>query len=250
MLFPPTKKIEYLERNYRDLIKGKDLVSFVVKEAESDLYIRANQELISYARPALLNLREQIEDYIYFHPLFESTLIPYPQDNDAPEIIKAMIQAAILCRVGPMAAIAGAIAEFVGKELLNYSSEIIVENGGDIFMKSNQVRKVSIFAGDSPLSQKIILKIDSTKNYVGVCTSSGTVGPSLSFGEADAVTVVSESVLIADAAATAIGNLVKTKEDIEQGIIYAQKLNNIKGVVIIKEDKMGLGGDINFTVIK
>jgi ApbE superfamily uncharacterized protein (UPF0280 family) len=250
MIFPEVNKIEYLERNYRDLIKGKDLVSFQIKEAESDLYIRASQELTSYARQVLLRFRGQIKDYIYSHPLFESTLLPYPREGEVPEIIDSMIQAAIWCGVGPMAAVAGAIAEFVGKELLNYSSEVIVENGGDIFIKSNQERKVSIFAGESPLSQKIILKIETPKNYVGVCTSSGTVGPSLSFGKADAVTVISDSVLLADAAATAIGNMVKTKEDIEQSLIYAQKIKSIKGVVIIKEDKMGLWGDINFTVIK
>jgi ApbE superfamily uncharacterized protein (UPF0280 family) len=250
MIFPEVNKIEYIERNYRDLIKGKDLVSFQIKEEESDLYIRASQELTSYARQALLRFRGQIKDYIYSHPLFESTLLPYPREGEAPEIIDSMIQAAIWCGVGPMAAVAGAIAEFVGKELLNYSSEVIVENGGDIFIKSNQERKVSIFAGESPLSQKIILKIETPKNYVGVCTSSGTVGPSLSFGKADAVTVISDSVLLADAAATAIGNMIKTKKDIEQGLIYAQKIKSIKGVVIIKEDKMGLWGDINFTVIK
>ncbi len=250
MIYPEVNKIEYIERNYRDLIKGRDLVSFQVKEVESDLYIRANQELTSYARQVLLNFRGQIKDYIYSHPLFESTLLPYPREGEAPEIIDSMIQAAILCGVGPMAAVAGAIAEFVGKELLNYSSEVIVENGGDIFIKSDKARRVSIFAGRSPLSQKIILEIESQKNYIGVCTSSGTVGPSLSFGQADAVTVISNSVLLADAAATAVGNIIKTKEDIEQGLIYAQKIKDIKGVVIIKDDKMGLWGDINFMMVK
>ncbi len=161
-----------------------------------------------------------------------------------------MVQAANLCGVGPMAAVAGAIAEFVGRELLNYSSEVIVENGGDIFIKSNKERMVSIFAGESPLSQKIILKIEVQKNFIGICTSSGTVGPSLSFGEADAVTVISDSVLLADAAATALGNIIKSEEDIRKGLIYAQKIKGIKGVVIIKEDKMGLWGEINFNVAK
>lgn len=250
MIYPEVNKIEYIERNYRDLIKGRDLVSFQVKEVESDLYIRANQELTSYARQVLLNFRGQIKDYIYSHPLFQSTLLPYPREGEAPEIIDSMIQAAILCGVGPMAAVAGAIAEFVGKELLNYSPEVIVENGGDIFIKSNQERKVSIFAGRSPLSQKIILEIESQKNYIGVCTSSGTVGPSLSFGQADAVTVISNSVLLADAAATAVGNVVKTRKDIRKGLFYAQKIKGIKGIVIIKDDKIGFWGDLNFNVIK
>ena len=250
MFFLETNKIEYKERNYRDLIEVRDLISFQIKEEESDLYIRANQKLASHARQLLINYREQIESYIESHPLFKRTLLPYPQDDESPEIINSMIQAANLFGVGPMATVAGAIAEFVGKELSNYTSEVIVENGGDIFIKSNKERKVSIFAGESPLSQKIILKIEAQKNFVGICTSSGTVGPSLSFGKADAVTVISDSVLLADAAATAVGNIVKSKEDIEKGLIYAQKIKGIKGIVIIKDDKMGLWGDINFNVIK
>ncbi len=250
MIFPQNNKIEYEERKYRNLIEGKDLISFQVKEAESDLYIRANQELSFYTRQMLSNFRGQIESYIDSHPLFKSTLLPYSQDKKAPEIIKSMIHTTALCGVGPMAAVAGAIAEFVGKELLSYSSEVIIENGGDIFIKSNKVRKVSIFAGRSSLSQRIVLKIEAKENYLGVCTSSGTVGPSLSFGQADAVTVISNSVLLADAAATAVGNIIKTQKVIEQGIIFAQKIKGVKGVVIIKDDKMGLWGDINFTVVK
>jgi ApbE superfamily uncharacterized protein (UPF0280 family) len=160
MIFPQANKIEYKERKYRNLIEGKDLIPFQVKEAESDLYIRANQDLSFYTRQILSSFRRQIESYIENHPIFKSTLLPYPQDKKAPEIIKSMIQTAALCGVGPMAAVAGAIAEFIGKELLGYSSEILVENGGDIFIKSNKVRKVSIFAGRSPFSQRIILKID------------------------------------------------------------------------------------------
>ncbi|MDD5016271.1 MAG: UPF0280 family protein [Atribacterota bacterium] len=250
MIFPQTNQIEYKERKYRNLIKEKDLISFQIKEEESDLFIRTNQELSFYTRQAVLNFRKQIANYIYGHPLFKSTLLPYFRDKSAPEIVKSMIHTTALCGVGPMASVAGAIAEFVGKELLNYSSEVIVENGGDIFIKSNKVRRVSIFAGKSPLSQRIILKIEAQKNYVGVCTSSGMVGPSLSFGKADAVTVISDSVLLADAAATAVGNIIKTPKDIEQGLIYAQKIQGAKGVVIIKDDKMGLWGDINFTVAR
>jgi len=250
MIFPQTNKIEYKERKYRNLIEGKDLVSFQIKEEESDLFIRANQELSFYARQMVSNFRKQIENYIYSYPLFKSTFLPYSQDKKAPKIIKSMIHTTALCGVGPMAAVAGAIAEFVGKELLNYSSEVIIENGGDIFIKSNKVRKVSIFAGSSPFNQRIILKIEAKENYIGICTSSGMVGPSLSFGKADAVTVISDSVLLADAAATAVGNRVKTRKDVEQGLVYAQKIPSVKGVVIIKEDKMGLWGDINFTVVK
>jgi len=250
MIFPHTNKIEYKERKYRNLIEEKDLISFQIKEEESDLFIRTNKELSVYARQIVLNFRKQIENYIYRFPLFKTTLLPYSQDKKASEIIQSMVHTTALCGVGPMASVAGAIAEFVGKELLKYSSEVIVENGGDIFIKSKQLRKVNIFAGSSPFSQRIILKIETKENYIGICTSSGMVGPSLSFGKADAVTVISDSVLLADAAATAVGNRIKTRKDVEQGLVHAQKIPGVKGVVIIKDDRMGLWGDINFTVIK
>ncbi|MCG2821159.1 MAG: UPF0280 family protein, partial [Candidatus Atribacteria bacterium] len=101
MIFPQTNEIEYKERKYRNLIEGKDLIPFQVKEAESDLYIRANQELSFYARQMVLNFRKQIENYIRNYPLFKSTLLPYSQDKKAPEIIQSMIQATALCGVGP-----------------------------------------------------------------------------------------------------------------------------------------------------
>ena len=250
MIFPHTNKIEYKERKYRNLIEEKDLISFQIKEEESDLFIRTNKELSVYARQIVLNFRKQIENYIYRFPLFKTTLLPYSQDKKASEIIQSMVHTTALCGVGPMASVAGAIAEFVGKELLKYSSEVIVENGGDIFIKSKQLRKVNIFAGSSPFSQRIILKIETKENYIGICTSSGMVCPSLSFGKADAVTVISDSVLLADAAATAVGNRIKTRKDVEQGLAYAQRIPGVKGAVIIKDDKMGLWGDINFTTIK
>jgi len=237
--------VEYLERDYRNLIKEGDLISFQVKEAESDLYIRANQDLSFYARKLLSGFRGEIEDYITSYPEFKITLSPYEEDKEAPEIIRGMIRAASRCGVGPMAAVAGAIAEFVGKGLLNYSSEVIIENGGDIFLKSHKTRKVSIFAGESPLSQKIILKIEPPENYLGICTSSGTVGPSLSFGKADAVTVISDSVLLADAAATAIGNRIKDRADIEEGLSFGQKIEGVRGIVIIKDDRIGMWGEVN-----
>jgi hypothetical protein len=216
MIFPQTDKIEYKERKYRNLIEERDLISFQIKEEESDLFIRTNQELSFYARQMMLQFRRQIKNYIDNYPLFKRSLLPYSQDKKAPEIIQSMIHTTALCGVGPMASVAGAIAEFVGKELLNYSSEVIVENGGDIFIKSSRLRQVSIFAGSSPFSQRVILKIEAKENYIGICTSSGMVGPSLSFGKADAVTVISDSVLLADAAATAIGNVIKTGKDVGQ----------------------------------
>ena len=144
--------------------------------------------------------------------------------------------------MGPMAAVAGAISEFVGKGLLNFSSEVIVENGGDIFMQSQSDRIAGIYAGDSPLSQKIGLKIPAEDTPMGICTSSGKIGHSLSFGKADAVVILSKDTALADAAATAVGNIVISAGDIQKGINFAKMIEGVLGVVVIVEDKLGAWG--------
>lgn len=165
-------------------------------------------------------------------------------EEDAPAIVRDMTQAAWKAGVGPMAAVAGAIAEAVGKDLLAYAPEIIVENGGDIFMKISRTRLIGIYAGESPLTAKIALEIRSEDTPLGICTSSGTVGHSLSLGTADAVIVLSHSAAVADAAATAIGNRIKTAEDVTAAIEQAQTIDGLAGVVIIKEDKLGVWGGV------
>ena len=143
-----------------------------------------------------------------------------------------------------MASVAGAIAEFVGTDLASGSAEIIVENGGDIYLKSQKKRLIGIYAGKSSLSNKIGLEINASDTPLGICTSSGTVGHSLSYGKADAVTVVSKSTPLADAAATAIGNIIKQPSDIPKGIEMAKRTDGLKGVVIITGDILGLWGEI------
>jgi ApbE superfamily uncharacterized protein (UPF0280 family) len=155
-----------------------------------------------------------------------------------------MINAGNAAGVGPMASVAGAIAEAVGRELLTYSPEIIVENGGDIFLKILKNRVVGIFAGNSPLSGKLGIEISAADTPLGICTSSGTVGHSLSYGKSDAVVVLSTSTALADAAATAIGNRVKETVDIDEAIEFGKTITGLKGLVIIKDDKTGVWGDV------
>ena len=143
-----------------------------------------------------------------------------------------------------MASVAGAIAEYVGRDLLTFSPEVIIENGGDIYLKSLTKRIVGIFAGKSPLTGKIGLEINAGDTPLGICTSSGTVGHSLSYGQADAAVVVSPSAVLADAAATAIGNLIIEPADISRGIEFASGIDGIKGILIIKDDNIGAWGDI------
>jgi hypothetical protein len=146
--------------------------------------------------------------------------------------------------VGPMASVAGAVAEFVGFDLLKYSGNVIVENGGDVFIKTNEALRVVIFAADSPLSMKVAIRVLPEDTPMGVCTSSASVGHSLSFGIADAVCVTSKSAILADAVATFIGNRVKRKEDIKKAIEEGLNMSGVRGLIIISGDAMGVGGDI------
>jgi hypothetical protein len=143
-----------------------------------------------------------------------------------------------------MAAVAGAMAEWVSKDLLKLSKEVIVENGGDIYLATSKERTIGIYAGDSPLSLKIGIVISPDEAPLGVCTSSGTVGPSLSFGKADAVCILARSSALADAAATAVGNIVKEKKDIELGLERGREIAGVSGTLIIVEEKMGVWGNV------
>jgi ApbE superfamily uncharacterized protein (UPF0280 family) len=235
----------YEPRTYRHWISGDDLVSFNVTVRETDLYIRAQSNLTGQALESINKHRKPLEEYIGRHPLFLHSLEPCPVAADAPAIVREMAEAGKIAGVGPMAAVAGAIAEAVGKDLLALSPQIIVENGGDIFMQTRKTRKAGIYAGESsPFSGKLALEIAAGDTPLGICTSSGTVGHSLSMGNADAVIVTAASTALADAAATAICNKIKDADDIKNEINSAGVRYGISGLVIIKDDEIGIWGNI------
>ena len=235
----------YESRFYRHWIKDSDLVSFNIVEKQTDLYIRARRNLKDKALKSVLKHRASLERYIEHHPLFLTTLEPYQAGENAPVIVKEMAKASQVAGVGPMSAIAGAIAEAVGRDLLALSPEIIVENGGDIFLKTLKKRLVGIYAGrESPFTGKIALEIKPEETPLGICTSSGVVGHSLSLGSTNAVIALSPSTPLADAVATAIGNIVRNTQDMPEAIEKAQSIQGLHGIVIIKDDKIGVWGNV------
>ena len=232
-------------RHYRSWIKpGEDLISFRVVYKETDIAVLAEKDLTMQTLTFVQEIREPLETYIIEHPEFFKSLKPLPEDPKAPEIAKRMLWAGKACGVGPMASVAGAIAEAVGRRILEegLSSQVAVENGGDIFLALKRPATVAIYAGDSPLSGKIGLRLREELMPCGVCTSSGKLGHSLSLGKAEAVCVVAREAALADAAATALGNLVKGKRSLKKVLSEAQKWPNILGVICIIEDKIGLYG--------
>ena len=241
---PPAFK----KRNYRQVIAAEDLVSSFIRVKETDLHILAPVNVDEAGNHFVHRYRNQLENYIASHPDFLTALIPIEQDSLAPPIVKGMIKAAAAVNVGPMASVAGAIAEFVGRDLLDTGlQEVMVENGGDIFLKRNKECVAAIFAGQSPLNKKVGLRISPAMMPVGLCTSSGTVGHSLSLGKADSVTVLAPSALLADAAATGLGNEVTTgdQENINAVLAIAKTIPGLLGVIIICGTNMGAWGEIN-----
>ena len=236
---------KYKERFYRYQLAESDLLSFQVKVKQTDLWIRAERVLTREAKDLIITFRKHIEDFIRQQPAFLKSLAPIPLPVfTAPAIVREMIVAGQKAGTGPMAAVAGAIAARVGKGLMEYSSEVIVENGGDCFIMMKRSIEVGIFAGNSPLSNRIAIRLEPDCLPLGVCTSSGTVGHSLSFGKADAVTVISKNVALADAAATAIGNVVRSPRDINRALELAQNIDGVLGIVVIVKEKLGAWGGV------
>ena len=235
---------QYRERFYRKKTNVEDLVSFHMVVKETDLWISAERDLEKEARDLAFNCRQQLETYIKIHPEFATSLTPQASDPFAPQIVQQMINATRVTGVGPMAAVAGAIAECVANGLRQFSEQVIVENGGDIFLNTRRPATISIFAGPSPLSEKLGLEIPARLMPLGVCSSSGKVGHSLSLGIADVCCILSPSAAFADGAATALGNRIKHKKDLETIAGWAGQVDGIIGGVVVVDDRFAAWGDI------
>lgn len=236
------KTLRFYRFQHRD---RSNWFSFQVRHRETDLWIRAHADLRREAHSAVVNFRHQLDTYISRFPSFLESLEPLPDDPLAPELVRRMLQAGLAAGVGPMAGVAGAMAEAVAVYLEPASPSIIVENGGDCFLDLDEDTVIGVYAGkESPFSGKIGLRLTADRFPIGVCTSSGTLGHSLSFGKADAVTVLSRDAASADAAATALGNLVKSPGDIAAALERAPDIPCVEGVLILVRDRMGIWGNL------
>ncbi len=240
----------YRQRTYRQLMSDPDLTAFRVAVKETDLLIHARTPLAEPARELILRYRGHLERYIADHPGFVAALTPWATDAWAPAIVQDMVGAGRRAGVGPMAAVAGALAEYVGRGLLAVTDAVVVENGGDLFIRKTPPVTVGIFAGDSPLSLQVGVRLAAPADPVAVCTSSGTVGHSLSRGRSDAVCVVSPSATLADAVATAAGNLIQSPGDIRRAIDFAREIDGVSGVVAIARDRIGAWGALEVVPLK
>ena len=245
------------QRTYRNQFSQQRFRSFTVNYKETDLWIGVDpesfrEEMCEGALIKVIALRTEMEAYLLTDPVFGKTFEPHQAEPNAPEIVRVMAEAADRAGVGPMAAVAGAFAEAVGRHLMELFDiqELVVENGGDIFLKINRNLLMSVYAGNSPLSEKIGIEIQASESPLGVCTSAGTVGPSVSLGKTDATMIICRNTALADAFATGFGNLVKTPEDVQKVIDQIAHFPEILSAVIICRDKIGIRGQFEMKLIK
>ncbi|HEB70065.1 MAG TPA: UPF0280 family protein [Desulfobulbus sp.] len=235
----------YRQRSYQRLSQS-GLVSSRVRLMETDLHILARDRVEDEALALVAAVRAELEAYIKSHPAFLHSLVPLAKDSGAPEQVRAMLAAGLQAGVGPMAAVAGTVAEAVGKGLeRNRQAEVIVENGGDIYVHRQKVCTVSIYAGESPLSGRVGIRLRPEQMPCGVCTSSASIGHSLSLGASDAAVVVARSTAFADALATRLGNEVQQGGGgLDRALEVVQEMENVTGAVLIAGDRLGVWGDV------
>ncbi len=231
---------------YRNLVSCPDnIFSYEVLYKETHLFIKSPKDYSSKLLRILTHIRKPLENYIKKYPEFLYSLKPYEPSKDAPKIVKMMCEVSKEVGIGPMSAVAGAIAEILGEELLKIIRKekqqefLIIENGGDIFAYFDKPITVGLYSGkNSPFSGKVSVKISYINKPVGICTSSGSIGHSLSFGRADSVTIISESCSFADSCATFICNMVKTEADIEKAVNLAKEFKKVMFVCITMNKKI------------
>ncbi len=240
----------FIERFYRDLNDTPRWKTYRVKVETSDLYIRSSRDLSMPIRKAVMRYRREIESHIKRQPEFLTSFEPVKRLKGVCEIIKCMYSASEKAGVGPMAAVAGAIAMFVGRDMRERCREMVIENGGDVYVHIQRPLLMSVFAPDSPFNGKIALKLAPSLSPCGVCTSSATVGHSMSFGRADAFTVIAQDVALADAVATGGCNRVCCERDIEDALEYALGVEGVMGAFVIYGKHMGAKGAVEFAPIK
>jgi ApbE superfamily uncharacterized protein (UPF0280 family) len=223
--------------------------AFTVSVKETDLWLAVDRSAMVPDLPEKVEHfvwteRRLLERYLEKDPVFWQTLDPYLVSPGAPSIAVDMVRAGNMAGVGPMAAVAGAFAQYVGEWLLRISPRVIVENGGDIYLRCDQPVKVGLFAGESIFSGKLAIRVDAREAPRGICTSSGSVGPSYSRGRADAAVILASSAILADAVATAAANMVQTPEDLEKALEFAGRLPGVKGALVILGEKLAAWGEI------
>jgi hypothetical protein len=213
---------------------------FVFRETIATI-LADTPEHIEVAKTGMLAARQVLEAYIARDPFFQSTFEPYVPDSEELIILR-MTQATQKAGVGPMAAVAGAIAWAGVEAMVDAGAAFgVIDNGGDIALISDREVRVGVHAGEAVLSNRIAFVIPAQEKILGICTSSATVGPSISFGCADAVTIFSQDVALADAWATSVCNQIRPDD---QTVLDCVNPDEVSGIFAIMGETVVKWGDL------
>ena len=218
--------------------------AFQIKETQGTI-IADREQGIKTAMASIKRNRKALEDYAKRNPLFLIVLEPVATPAE-PAVARLMAEAAEKANAGPMAAVAGVLADLAVEDMIASGCKVaVVENGGEVSAMSDKTVAVALAAGDAPLSKRFGFRL--TDFPIGVATSSGRFSHALSFGDAEAATVFCRNAGLADAAATAVGNVVKGEDykvAIEKGIEVAKSIQGVEGVLILYKGCVGTWGKI------
>ena len=188
-----------------------DMSEFVLAKVEIEetaATIAAARDYIEPAVTAIKAARAEIERKIRRDDFFLTTLEPYSPGDDDGRVIHRMCEASNMAGVGPMATVAGTIAQEAMEAMASEGcTHGWVDNGGDIALLLESAGTVEIFSEPDSRSA-CALELEPTDTIIGICTSSGRLGHSISLGNSDAAVAIADNAILADALATAIGNRV------------------------------------------
>lgn len=223
-----------------------NLFKQVFQFKETNCYILSDKKsAIDKATASIKHHRSELDKYVRTHQKFLYSLQPVSA-KDGPLVARLMDEASERANVGPMAAVAGVLADLTVKDMVKAGCQVaVVENGGEVSAVSNRPIDIALLAGDAPLSRQIGFRLEEFPT--GVATSSGLFSHALSFGEAEAVTVFAANAGLADAASTAVGNLIKGNDcqaAIERGINEALSIEGVVGVLILYKGFVGKAGKV------
>lgn len=213
---------------------------------QTALAIVCDGVFLDTVRDAVFRAREIVESKIAEDPFFGITYDPYPPKEGDDALIIRMCQASERAGVGPMAGVAGAVADHAVRAAAEAGCRhIVIENGGDISMLTDRPVHIGLFAGEKGF-EDLALEVGPTGRVCGICSSSGKIGPSVSFGSSGICTVFSEDTVLADCCATALGNMISsgTKEELAHSAETVCSIEGVDGCICVCNGSMSVCGTV------
>jgi ApbE superfamily uncharacterized protein (UPF0280 family) len=229
---------------YRSKVRSRNRYNWRILYKYSDILVSSDKNVGDRLKKLVKEIYSILESHIKENPSFQKSLSPLESKPRYHPVIQKMCIKSAVFNVGPMATVAGAVCDFLAGGLDKCGRCLIIENGGDVFIKSDRDVNLGVYLKDKHFADKLYLRVRKDYMPCGLCSSSGSFGHSLSMGKSDLVTVLAESTISADGAATSVANSINSSEDISKTINSYKTIKDIRGILIVKDDKLGIWGNI------